>query len=75
MDELCPHDDDPATCPPCRRAAGKDQPPAEAFDTRIVLGSFVARFSGHCIGCHLPIHEGQRCVRTEHGRTVHLGCE
>lgn len=65
----CPHGDDPAICPPCRRSAGKDKP-----EPTVVEFEFTARYSGDCTGCNLPIHIGQRCARLTNGRTVHVGC-
>ena len=69
----CPHGDDPAICPPCRRTAGKDAalahtPPAVEF-------RFTARYSGDCPACHLPIHVGQACARLTDGRSIHGACE
>lgn len=53
MDE-CDHGSDPATCPVCRRAAGKDKP-APVERTAI----FTANYDGFCSGCKLPIEVGQ----------------
>lgn len=64
MNDLCPHDDDPATCPPCRRADGRDQLPVDEHTYSAV---FTAQFPGDCQSCNLPIHQGQPvCFRTTH---------
>ena len=70
-DDLCPHDGDPFSCPPCLRARRPDlvETPAPTVER-----SFVARFTGDCPGCNLPITVGQFCDRWTDGRTRHLGC-
>lgn len=75
--DLCPHDDDPATCPPCRRDAGKDEPaPVYAEVGR----EFQARYAGTCAGpsgCGGAIYAGQTCRIVTRGadrHTVHTLC-
>ena len=69
----CPHGDDPAICPPCRRNAGKDAP--ITYEPPAVEFRFRAKFAGNCPSCHLPIYVGQACARLTDGRTIHEDCE
>lgn len=70
LTDECPHGDDATTCPPCRRAAGKDQRLANPV---VLSAPFTARFPGYCPWCSLPIHEGQLCVMDRNG-PLHAGC-
>lgn len=68
----CPHGDDAATCPPCRRDRGAD--PAIAAEAPTVEYRFVARFPVDCPACHLPLYIGQAAARLTNGATVHEEC-
>lgn len=72
MTDLCPHDDDPNSCPPCVNARRPKPPPSVTYGHR-----FLARFDGHCPDCDLPIHRGQavRLVTIDdRNRTLHDRC-
>lgn len=71
--DLCPQDDDPATCPPCRRTTGRDPHITRTAATTVEFG-FTARYDGECGRCHLPIYPGQPCAQLGDGRNVHQGC-
>ena len=55
----CEHGDDASTCPPCRRAAGKDRPPPARRIT--------ARYDGACPACGGDVWVGQVLVDTPRG--------
>ena len=68
MHDTCPHDDDPAICPPCVNAR-RPKPVAT-----IELGStFTARHPGYCDECRLPVMVGQS-IRSVGHRYVHEAC-
>lgn len=69
IDDQCPHDGDPHTCPPCQRKKGIIRDERETSSR-----AFAARFPGWCALCRLPIHEGQQIVVVD-GHAVHHGCE
>lgn len=70
--DLCEHGDIPAACLDCldQKPVGPVDKPAPAH----VVGIFAARFPGHCRGCNLPIHEGQRIARLSDDTYRHEGC-
>lgn len=72
MSDICPHDDDPATCPPCRRQRGADRPLGHTAPT--VEFAFTARYEGACGACGLPVYVGQSCAHLSDGTNVHRGC-
>ena len=70
-DDLCPHDGDPHTCPPCQRAAGRiadPKPPAPLFD-------FIARYdSATCRGCGVSSLVGQDATKWDDDAITHRTC-
>jgi len=68
MDE-CEHGSDPTTCPPCRRAAGKDQVEAVRVEFE-----FMVKFDGlQCSECNLPVPMGCMAKKWTDGRFTHGG--
>lgn len=69
----CEHGDIPAACLDCleERPAGPAEPPGPPAAP---IGTFTARFPGHCQGCNLAIHEGQRISRMTDDTYRHEGC-
>lgn len=76
MDELCEHDDDPNTCPPCRRKAGKDT--SLAVEPPTYGRIFEAKFYGFCRTCERGIEPGQSVRFKMQGgddQVVHEECD
>jgi len=73
VSDLCPHDDDPATCPPCLHARRPDltAPPAE----ETVAWMTVAKYTGHCPACNLPINIGDWIAKWADGVIRHDSCK
>jgi len=66
----CPHGLDTRWCGVCLRGVAPKEP-LVAIEAR-----FAARYDGHCDGCNLSIHVGQRIARLSDDRYVHSpGCE
>ncbi len=70
--EYCIHDDDPNTCPPCRRAAGRDKP--LAVEPPVPEFTFYAKFDGTCKACNLPTYTGQEITKMTNGEYWHEDC-
>jgi hypothetical protein len=66
----CPHDGDPATCPPCRRDL---KPLLVAEREAPVSGAVIASYRGACATCPHPIEEGDVILHQGDG-WVHEEC-
>lgn len=69
--DWCEHNDDPAMCPPCRRATGKDPSLARRLPT---VRRRDAEHPGQCGGCNLPIYPGQPIAKVPDRPWTHAGC-
>lgn len=62
----------PGSCVECMAEGNLAPPPRPAPPT--VVQRLTARFPGHCRGCNLPIHEGQRIARLADETYRHNDC-
>ena len=69
--DRCEHGDIRAACLDClnETPAGREPKPV-----LVATSWFNAMYPGHCRGCNLPIHEGQRVARLSNETYVHEGC-
>lgn len=64
---ICPHDDDPLTCPPCGRKKREKEGVWELTDPETRSELIIAAYPGRCISCASRIHEGDSIWHTEEG--------
>ena len=70
-EDVCPHDGDPHSCPPCQRARRGPEPSTDEGWTT----AFPAAYRGQCRECGLPIYVGQMIRMNRSTRqTIHGGC-
>lgn len=73
MSAPCPHGMPTAgACFQCMEDGNMDPPPRPPAVT--VERTLTARYDGHCRGCNLEVHAGQRIALMSDGSYRHEGC-
>lgn len=72
--DLCAHGDIAVACIDCLTGKPPERPNEPMPTVDAVSHPFPARFPGHCAGCNLAIHEGQRIVRMADETHRHETC-